>query len=302
VIAGAQLPPEPGSDASRLVVGAYASPWPGDIALVEDVTGATLATLIRSATLGELTTPLAEGLTPVWDRTNAPEIRLYGGHIASAEDEAVFAGSNRLLVEEDDGGWELIGFAEATLIGTATYRLDRLLRGLGGTDHALGAASAGNRVMVFDASAQTIALSDDRIGIGIAATAYAGRTDATGTKFDPETGTAPLLPLSPVHLKVRRDHATGDIGFSWIRRSRDDTGSWAVAEVPLDVTPESYQITVFDGAIPIRTLTGSAPTATYTTAQQTADFGGAATDFDFEIAQMSAVYGAGHPSQGHFDG
>jgi hypothetical protein len=272
------------------------------VSLVEDATGATLAELTSAATLGELLTPLAAGPSAVWDRASAPEIMLYSGHIASADEEPVLAGANRLLVETDDGAWELIGFAAAELIGTARYRLTGLLRGLGGTEHAIGLASSGNRVMVHDNRTLSLPLSDDRIGNEITATAFAGVTDALGAPVVLSTALAPLLPLAPVHLRVRRDAGSGDILFDWIRCSRSDSGNWAMAEVPLSLTPEAYELAVFDGANLVRTFACTAPAVTYSAGEQVADFGGPASSFDFTVAQMSAVAGPGHAAEGSFNG
>jgi hypothetical protein len=138
----AHLPPLPADPArSRLVVAAYAQPWPGSVQLVDDATGALAATLPRRGLLGTVASAMPLGSTGVWDNGIGFELTLLAGHLSSAEPLAVLSGSNRLAVETDAGGWEVIGFAQAELVSAGRYRLTRLLRGLEGTK--AGAAAVG---------------------------------------------------------------------------------------------------------------------------------------------------------------
>jgi hypothetical protein len=302
VLVAAHLPPDPANPAaSRLLLAATAKPWPGDVVVTAAATGGVLARLKGAATLGELTTPLEKGPIAIWDRANRPVIRLYGGHIASADDGVVFAGGNWLALEKDSGDWELVGFAEAELIGPSTYRLSRLLRGLGGTDFALGLASPGRRLAVLDERAAILPVPADWLGAEVALRSFAGPADLDGTLSALTVGLGPVLPLAPGHLKARRT-PSGDIGLSWVRRSRADTGSWASAEVPQDNAPEAYRVTIRDGGAAVRVIAASEPAAVYAVAEQEADFGALPTAFDFEVAQISPLYGAGHLARGAFHG
>jgi hypothetical protein len=71
--------------------------------------------------------------------------------------------------------------------------------------------------------------------------------------------------------------------------------------VPLDNVPEAYAVSILDGTTLVRTLDAAAP-ATYEAADQVADFGVLPTSFDFAVAQLSPIYGTGHPAAGSFDG
>ena len=301
LVAAAHLPPDPAAlAASRLVLGATSSPWPGTVQVTDDADGSSIAALSRNGALGELVDPLGPGPTALWDDANAVTVKLFNGHLASADESAVLGGSNRIAVETDAGDWEVIGFALATLVAPATYRLTRLLRGQGGTGPALGAAAAGNRIMVLDASVVAESVPVDWLGETLSLRAYAGRADPTGESFTAVIAAAPALPLPPVHLTARRDPATGDIALRWVRCSRGDTDSWALLEAPLDFSPEAYEVSIFDGAAPVRTLATSTPTATYAAADQLADFGAAPTGFSFEVAQRSAALGSGLTARGAF--
>jgi hypothetical protein len=300
VVTAAHLPPSADDVAhTRLALGAFARPWPGEVSVTDEGTGAELATLAWRATLGMLAAPYAGGTMFRWDVVNALEIELLSGHLASRDDAEVLAGANRIAVETDAGEWEIVAFAEAELIAPRTYRLTRLLRGQGGTDHAIGPASVGNRVLLLDSRAVFEPVDAAWLGETAELLCFAGPTDAAGVAAEASIGLAPMLPLAPVHLRAVADGT--DIALSWVRRSRADTDSWATEDAPLDCAPEAYQVEIYDGVTLKRTLDVSAPAATYTAAQQTTDFGGPATAFTFRVAQLSALYGPGHPTTGDFN-
>lgn len=302
VLAAAHLPAEPGTSASRLLLAASASPWPGQVAIHEETAGARIARLEANAALGELVAPLAAGPMALWDRATTLTVRLYSGHLAPADEIAVLAGANQIVVETDAGDWEVIGFAEAELISPGIYTLRQLLRGQIGTGSVLGPASIGNRVVVRDSRTLLAPVPATWLGSEIALRAYAGATDPTGLMFKADLDLDPVLPLAPVHLRAVRDAGSGDVALSWVRCSRADTGNWSVAEVPLDHTPEAYRIDILDGSVVVRTIEVETPMATYPAAEQSADFGAPPASFDFTVRQVSPLYGAGHPTTGHFNG
>jgi len=299
VVIAAHLPPDPAtSGQSRLLLAAHASPWPGEVEVQLVATGARIARLTRPAAVGALVTPLGPGPVHVRDRRGV-EIELSGGHLATVDVEAALAGANRIAVETDAGEWEVIGFAGAELVSPGHYRLTDLLRGLGGSDVAMGAAAAGNRLVVLDNSVALLPVEPDWLGGELALRAFAGRFDGTGTAFSALLALGPVLPLTPVHLRAVRG-AGGSIALSWLRRSRADAGAWAIAEVPLEHVPEAYRVTIRDGADVVRTIEVSAPSATYAAAEQAVDFGAPPTAFDFTVAQLSPVFGPGHEGAGAF--
>jgi hypothetical protein len=299
-LVAAHLPPDPASPGqSRLLLAAYASPWPGDVDVQLEATGARIARLTRPAAIGALVTALTPGPIHVRDRRSI-EIELSGGHLAPVDFEIALAGTNRIAVETDAGEWEVLGFAGATLVAPGRYRLGDLLRGLGGSDVAMGAAAAGNRLVVLDGNVAVLPVEPDWLGGELALRAFGGRDDGTGTAFGATLTLGPVLPLPPVHLRALRG-AGGDVTLGWMRRSRADAGSWAAAEVPLEHTPEGYLVTIFDGADPVRTIQVAAPSAVYAAAAQEADFGTLPAAFAFTVAQVSPVYGPGHAGAGTFD-
>ena len=287
--------------ATRLLLAASASPWPGHVAIHEETAGTRVARLEANAALGDLVTPLAAGPTAIWDRAMALTVQLYSGHLASADETAVLAGANRVVVQTDAGGWEVIGFAEADLMSPGLYVLRQLLRGQQGTNAAVGTAAAGNRIAVLDARAVLASVPATWLGSAVGLRAYAGSADPMGTAFEADLALDPVLPLAPVHLRAVRDAASGGVALSWIRRSRADTGSWAVAEVPLDTPPEAYRIDILDGSSTVRSVETDVASATYAAAEQIADFGGLPPAFTYNVRQLSPLYGPGHAAIGTFN-
>lgn len=297
LLVAAQLPGEAGSPGtSRLLLAAWASPWPGWVEVQFASTGTALARLTRPAALGELLTPLADGPLHLWDG-QALTVKLYGGHLADVDDVAALAGSNRVAVETDDGAWEVIGFAGAELVAAGTYRLTRLLRGQGGT--AAGPAAAGRRAVVLDEAVAVLPVEPGWVGDTLALRAFAGRRDAEGTAFAGEVGLGPMTPLAPAHLRAVRA-ASGDVTLRWVRRSRADAGSWAALEVGLDYAPEAYRVTILDGTTPVRMLEAASSEASYPAAAQVADFGALPASFGFAVSQLGAEFGAGAAATGAF--
>jgi hypothetical protein len=292
-------PDDPGR--SRLALGAFAQPWPGTVRVADAATGAVRLDLTRPAVMGTLSQFLATGPRMVWDWVNAVEVSLGSGHLADVSAAAALAGSNRLAVETDSGEWEVIGFARAELVAARRYRLTGLLRGLDGSDHAIGPASAGCRVMVLDGRVGMLAVEPGRVGASHAFRAYAGSGDLSGQALTITPQPAPALPLAPVHLRAAR-HADGNIRLDWVRRSRGDGADWGLAEPVLEHAPESWRLRIFQGPVLKRTINSASAEVLYSSAQQLADFGGAPPAFTFTVSQVSAALGTGHVATGAYHG
>ena len=302
VMVAAHLPPDPASPGqSRLLLAAAANPWPGEVTVTDQASGAAVARLARNCALGELDAPMTSGQIFTWDEYTVLTVRLYSGHLSSKDDELVLAGANRLAIETESGAWEVVAFGNAELLSPGLYKLTRLLRGQMGTGHAVGPA-AGRRVVVLDDRPLLIPVPPQWLGETRVLRAYAGRSDPTGLAFTADLDLAALLPLAPAHLSGERMAGSNDIALSWVRRSRADTDSWALSDAPLEHQPEAYAVTILDGAAVVRTIEVAVPGATYPATQQTADFGAPPMSFAFRVTQTSPVFGAGHATEGLFNG
>jgi len=285
--------------ASRMFVGSYAKPWPAYVMIEDGVTGTEIVRLNQNATIGELVEPISGGVNHLWNYGEKIRVLLYGGYISSASEMAVLAGSNRFAVEHDDGSWEIIGFVEAELIADSTYELSQILRGLNGTK-ASGDISMGNRVMLLDDKVKAVDVVPEMLGSDFVVRAFAGSSDGVGQEISVSLLLDPELPLAPVHLSSKRDVASGDVSFSWVRRTRLNGNSWALAEVPLDHVPEAYLVQIYDGATLLRSIESSVAEVVYLMADQLLDFGILPVSFDFRVSQISSVYGAGHAGFAQF--
>jgi len=120
----------------------------------------------------------------------------------------------------------------------------------------------------------------------------AGR-DPAGPAFiglEAPAGLTALVPLSPVHLRARRE--AGGLRLSWTRRARRDADAWDPADVPLDEASEAYAVDILgpDGTLR-RSLTVTGPSLLY--AAEAGDFGGPVTEIDVAVAQLGTVGGRG---------
>jgi hypothetical protein len=83
----------------------------------------------------------------------------------------------------------------------------------------------------------------------------------------------------------------GDIELDWIRRTRSGGDGWEAGDVPLGEESETYLVQVRKNGATLRQEIVAEPTWTYSAAAQTAD--GTLRPFELQVAQISAVYGAG---------
>ena len=222
----------------------------------------------------------------LFDRANAIEVELFGGALAGLPDIDVLAGGNAAAVMTDGGAWEVLQFAEAELIGPRRYRLTRLLRGQCGSEQAMATgAAAGADFVLLDARGRAAAGARRRSSACRSATASGRRATTTPRRPSSELTIAAegegLMPFAPVHLRARRDAASGDIALRWIRRTRFGGDGWELAEVPLNEEREAYRLEILDGATLRRSVELDRRRRLSSTRrpQQAADFGGPATDF-----------------------
>jgi hypothetical protein len=275
-----------------------AAPWPGQVALWSSPTEAGFAlntTLDRPALVGVTETPLVSGAAGRWERGPALRIRLSSGQISAAEEAAVLAGANALAIGDGSpSGWEVLQFADATLVGPSTYDISTRLRGQLGTDATMPSVwPSGSLVVLLDAGMKQISLAQSARGlarhyrIGDAARGYDGAGVVAQTLSFEGIG---LRPYAVCHLRKSGDLGT-PLQFTWVRRTRIDGDSWQSVEVPLGEETESYRLRVRMGATILREVVTSQPLWTYPLAQQAADGVGAGAVV--EVAQLSTSFGAG---------
>jgi hypothetical protein len=293
---------EPSPWAPRLA--AFQEPWPGAVNVFEDddAGGFNLNTqVLTPAAIGELVVPLYSGPTGIWDNGNELFVDLYGNEqLLSTTDLAVLNGANALAVKNQEGGWEILQFVQATLIDPKRYRLRRLLRGQLGTEGQMrDPVPAGSRVVLLDQTILTV-LSMSLSEVGVSNTYRYGPAPLpmADNRYQQVTRTfqgVGLKPYAPVHLRADRNNS--GVTLSWIRRTRYNGDGWDIADAPLNEESEAYEIEVMNGNAVVRTLTSSTSSVLYSNANETADFGGPQSTIKFRVYQMSATIGRGWPGE-----
>ena len=275
-----------------------ANPWPGTVAVYASNTDDNYALdeiIAARSVIGLTENAMSSAPKGVWDEGEALQVKLLNGTLETRDKAAVLNGANLAAIGDGTSGtWELFQFREAELVGPDTYLLSGRLRGQLGSDGLVPdvwpaeswfVLLDGTPVQTDLTSAQRRLARHYRIGParrGYDDPAYVHRIEA----FDGNG----LRPYAPAHLRVQ-EGSSGDLAFSWIRRTRIDGDAWENAEVPLGEESESYRIRVLQAGSLVTEATSTTPEWTYTAAAQATDgLTGAAV---VEVAQISARYGPG---------
>lgn len=287
-----------GAPESFARIAAFARPWRRIFVSSSATTEGYGANVVieRPAGTARLAEALSPGVSGRFDFSEDLVIDLEFGGLSSASKDAVLSGANRIAVRAGNGVFEIIGFLDAVEIAAGRWRLTGLLRGLHGTEDAMMAgALAGNDAVVLGDAVIPVGLSARHIGLErnyVIEAAY-GQQDPKGP-YVFAGGLRAETPLAPVHLRARR-MASGDIHFSWIRRSRLDADDWAAAEIPLDEDIERYRLELFDGATLVRRIEMGVAEFLYSASDQIDDFGSLAGAMTVRLCQLGRKVPLGIP-------
>ncbi len=279
-----------------------ANPWPGAFSVWRQVPGGGSYTLIAThdqrSTLGVTLSPVVAGPVSVFDRATTITVRVLSGDLVSITESQVLGGSNFAAVQTTAGLWEVFQFATATLIAANTFMLSDLLRAQGGSEDAWTAGMpVGSPFVLLDDTLLTLPISPDDVGLPLTFEIGPAQEDYTASSYVDLTFTPEargLLPWSPTDVHGRRDPSSGDVTFTWIRRSRvPGSDAWTAGDVPLGEETEAYQVQILNGGTVIRQASATSPALVYPAAQQIADFGSLQAAYTIRIAQISATVGPG---------
>jgi hypothetical protein len=286
------------------------NPWPGKVDIYRDdgSGGYNLNTsLPLPAQIGVLTEDFPSGKLWVWDDDSELVVRMFNNsaNLSSMSDLSVLNGANAVAVLTPSGEWEVLQYANATLNSDGTYTLTRLLRGQLGTEPYMGDPTpSGSRFIIYDTESFGVIQSTiDSLGVPQNLRYGPGTFEVSDERYKDVTVTpqgVAYRPYAPVSLKV--EQSGSDLVLSWIRRTRFGGDSWTVLEVPLSEETESYSVDILDdnGDV-IRTLTSTTPTLTYGSTDIVSDFGGSRTSVEFNVYQISNVFGRGSAGEFRFD-
>jgi hypothetical protein len=276
---------------------AYGRPWRGlGLSSSPGSDGYRLRTrLDRPARMGLLTRDLHPGPLGRFQRAASLELQLFFGGLSSVDDRSVLNGENLLAVQSANGAWEVIGYGEAMETAPGIWRLDRLLRGLAGTEDAMDAgASAGSPVVILDEAVVPLGLTAAERGLSLN-WLVEGMSGAGGRNGPVHFsgGLRAETPLAPVHLAARRTASA--ILVRWVRRSRIEADDWDAADIPLDEPFERYRVEVLDEDGVRRTREVDEPAFLYPAEDELADFGDPQPRLRLRVWQMGRAVPLGIP-------
>jgi hypothetical protein len=256
----------------------------------DDVTYTAIGTVTRSATTGACTAlgGWAGGWT--WDEVNTVTVTLASGSapLASSTHAAMYADAsiNAALIGAH-GRWELVRYREAELVGTRTYRLSGLMRGLQGTEFAIDTHAEGDSfVLAADSGLLRVTQLAAEIGVLRYFKAVPDRravASVAGQSFACDSEC--LVPRAVVDLRPVITGSTASA--TWSRRSRLSTPPYA--DPPLGETTESYTAELRNGSTVVESQTVTAKAVTFAAA--------ASAGWAIRVAQNSSLVGTGHATE-----
>lgn len=277
-----------------LAAGSYTPGWPG-AEVHQSTDGETyglLAALDTHASVGVVTNSVDDWAARQWDTQTVLNVRPINSAFSSLSWPLAASGGN-LAAWGASGRWEIVSFTTASLQADGTYNISGLGRGLRDTiQYADDHRSGDLFVIISESRVSRIRWSADQYGVA--------RTlkGVTIGKSIPETvaqsvtpGGGALKPFAPCRLHASLSGTTWTL--SWMRQDKA-IGKPFQQAVNTEAS-ESYQIRILDslGTV-LATRTASTNSLSYTSAMQIADYGGEVYKIYFQVAQVSAVVGAGH--------
>lgn len=281
-------------------VAAYAKPWRAMVVSSSDGSEGfrARARLERPARLGWLAAALPTGVLGRFDPNREILLDLASGGLSAVDPLTMLNGANRLAVQAQNGGWEIVGFTGASEVAPGRWRLTMLLRGLFGTEDAMASGHlSGALAVVLDEAVLPLGL--DVAEVGRVSNWLIEAVGAAGGQAGPFVfagGERALTPLAPVHLRGRRG-ADGVVRFSWVRRGRVDADTWLSADIPLDEPSEAYRLEILSGAAVVRRIETASPDYTYAAASELADFGSVQTAIRIRVRQLGRAIPLGVPAE-----
>ena len=293
------LPSLAGTEAMAARIALFADPWPGafGISIGSPASGFPPRQIVsQRATIGVLTNAVPPGPVGRWDLATTLFLSLPAGALAGLPDEAVLNGRNLAAIGSEAGGFEVIQFRAAELIGEGLWRVSGLLRGQGGTsDLASNGHAAGARFIRIDSATPLLDLDPAEIGL-----VRALRAGPLAVPYDPDRFTTQdftlagrwRLPHAPAQLRARRD-AAGNVALAWIRQTRIGGDGWDGVEVPLGEAMEAYRVDILEGATRKASFDTAVPALVLVAADLAAVLSAPDATFTVRVRQLSATAGPG---------
>ena len=287
-------------DASTLsYIAAFADPWPGTLAIYKISNGEwsePIAMITKRAMIGETLDALPPGPLDRFDNGATVTIKFGAGQLSSVGDDAALAGRSSIAIRGVDGAWEILAFARAELVDASTYRLSRLIRGLGGeTTLAARTTPAGATAVLMDDALTPLTTSVAEIGAPqdyAVGPAHLYFDDPLYVRLTAAATNLSLRPYAPTYPRARRKPEGVEISF--IRRTRINGDAWDIAEAPLGETVPAFEADITTSA-GIRLLKSATDSFLYPASQEISDFGAPQHQISLSLYQLSEIAGRGFP-------
>lgn len=296
-----EVPPLPGEGQptqprlKTIVHGYGASGWPG-AAIYRSVDGGVSYTPVLTSssmnTIGVVSSPTlnSNGKYHIWDDDSIITVVLKQGTLTSSTDIAVQNGQNWCMVGE-----EVIGFVNATLVGTNTYQLTRLLRGRAGSEQKCLTHVNDELFVLLDNTLATLPLTSPDLGQTVKYKTVTLGSDLSKVSADDVMPYGlNMRPWAVAQLKAVRQG--DDWIISWVERPRFNNHLQDYQEINHDSDWAGFGITITQGVDVKHSAMTVEDTYTYTAAQQVADFGSVQTSLTLTVTQLSTIVGGGYPT------
>ncbi len=242
------------------------------------------------ATMGNVADELPDANSFIWDEVNEIEVYLVNGTLSGVTSDDVLNGSNLALV-----GDEIIQFREAEFVEEGRYIIRGLLRGRMGTENKTSTHVAGERFVLLNQFIFKVEMQKSLIGssLNIKVVTF-GKNINDIEPVNIIYRAQNLVPYPVAHFEAEKDSATGDISFSWIRRSREFSAWRDYIDMPLSESVEQYNISVLNISDQIvREIDVITNSYNYTEALQIEDFGASQNSIKAMAYQFSENVGIG---------
>lgn len=295
-----EVPPLNGNDGTtprlKALIHGYNKPgWPGAIVYRSIDGGNSYSKIAQGSALSTFGLVAVAPSAPIdyriWDTTTTITVQLKQGTLLSTSDVAVQNGKNWCVVGE-----EIVGFANATLIGENTYSLSRLLRGRVGSESKCSTHVANELFVILDDTLIDIPLTISDLGKTVKCKAVTIGSDISkATAVNVQPFGLNMRPWAPALLKAERQ-GNNDWVITWKERPRVNNSMMDFVEIGHDVDWAGYGIAVLEGETVKFSTTTTNTTLTYTAAQQVAHFGSVQSTLNISVTQMSKLLGGGYPA------
>jgi hypothetical protein len=273
--------------------------WPGAQLFKSEDDGSTYNNILSTGTKAAIGTavtalPRFTGGVVFDDGSSVVVQMLGGGTLTSYTEAQVLNGAGGFVIGAP-GRWEVAQYKTATLTAPGTYELTGFLRGLRGTEWAVGTHEAGDTFVLASPEAWRLCnppstdLSVERLYKAPAFRALL--SSATATAFTDSA--VRRRPFSVAQLKAE---PLGDGGyfFSWVHRSLTG-GEWLNStDVALDPTFSLFTVTIStDEGVLVKRYEVTEEYMPYVAAAIATDFGFTPPAFRVRVAQKNSDYGEG---------